>query len=91
MNGGDARLHVARAGHGLADTWRRSSRRLCVCPVLDDVANVLFHARRHPLVGLSVAFRWGTTSTADTTLSVLGTSSLFVYWIHVEMVYGLPS
>jgi hypothetical protein len=22
---------------------------------------------------------------------VLGASSLFVYWIHVEMVYGLPS
>jgi hypothetical protein len=43
------------------------------------------------LSGLSLAFRWGTTSAVARTLSVLGTSSLFVYWIHVEMVYGVPS
>jgi uncharacterized membrane protein len=43
------------------------------------------------LFALSIAFWLGTTSTTTRTLAVLGASSLFVYWIHVEMVYGLPS
>ena len=43
------------------------------------------------LAGISLAFRWGTTAAAARTLSVLGAASLFVYWIHVEMVYGAPS
>ena len=46
------------------------------------------------IVGLGVAYLWEQRPTAGrrwSPLQVLGRSSLFVYWIHVEMVYGLIS
>ena len=46
------------------------------------------------LTALGVAYVWGQRPTADrrwSPLQVLGRSSLFIYWIHVEMVYGIVS
>ena len=42
-------------------------------------------------VGLGVAYVCQSQSGVSRTLERLGAASLFVYWIHVEMVYGLPS
>jgi uncharacterized membrane protein len=46
------------------------------------------------LAALSLAYVWEQRATAgkhSSPLQLLGRSSLFVYWIHVEMVYGLMS
>jgi fucose 4-O-acetylase-like acetyltransferase len=46
------------------------------------------------MVTVAAGYLWERRPTAGTRwspLQLLGQHSLFVYWIHVEMVYGLPS
>ncbi len=46
------------------------------------------------MVAVAAGYLWERRPTAGTRwspLQLLGLHSLFVYWIHVEMVYGLPS
>jgi len=43
------------------------------------------------LAVLPLAWAWNARPTGASLLQEFGTSSLFVYWIHVEMVYGILS
>jgi uncharacterized membrane protein len=43
------------------------------------------------LLALPVAFAWAARWRGHSVLEEFGVSSLFVYWIHVEMVYGIVS
>jgi len=43
------------------------------------------------LLALPVAFAWAARWRGRSVLEEFGVSSLFVYWIHVEMVYGIVS
>jgi fucose 4-O-acetylase-like acetyltransferase len=43
------------------------------------------------LLALPVALALALRRRAHSVLEEFGVSSLFVYWIHVEMVYGIPS
>jgi uncharacterized membrane protein len=43
------------------------------------------------LMAMPVAFAWGARRRGASWLEEFGVSSLFVYWIHVEMVYGIVS
>jgi uncharacterized membrane protein len=43
------------------------------------------------LIALPVALVWALRRTGYSVLEEFGLSSLFVYWIHVEMVYGIVS
>jgi uncharacterized membrane protein len=43
------------------------------------------------LMALPVAFAWAARWRGHSVLEEFGVSSLFVYWIHVEMVYGIVS
>jgi uncharacterized membrane protein len=40
---------------------------------------------------LSFSFAWNTVARGWSPVQEMGIASLFVYWIHVEMVYGIPS
>jgi uncharacterized membrane protein len=40
---------------------------------------------------LSIAYEWLGVSTGRSRLAELGRSSLFVYWVHVELAYGVVS
>ena len=41
------------------------------------------------LLMLPIAYAWNTVFSGRSPLAEFGRSSLFVYWIHVEMVYGV--
>ena len=58
---------------------------------LDDSPELLLPARRRHDGGLAVAYAWDPVSGARrcSPMQQLGRTSLFIYWIHVEMVYGL--
>jgi uncharacterized membrane protein len=43
------------------------------------------------LIALPLAFAWAARRRGASLLEEFGVSSLFVYWIHVEMVYGIVS
>ena len=43
------------------------------------------------LVALPLAFAWAARRRGSSALEEFGVASLFVYWIHVEMVYGIVS
>ena len=43
------------------------------------------------LIALPAAFAWAARRRGHSPLEEFGVSSLFVYWIHVEMVYGIVS
>ena len=40
---------------------------------------------------VAAAYAWNARWSATTWLHRLGVASLFVYWIHVELVYGVPT
>ena len=42
-------------------------------------------------VAVGVAFAWQSKGGVSRIFQQLGAASFFVYWIHVEMVYGVPS
>ena len=93
----ERRLNLALAAIGLASHRRRICR--LVPPgdlprvvVLDDVADVLFPAPRR---SDPVVCPWRTRGTpcgpGRSALQEFGQASLFVYWIHVELAYGVLS
>ena len=43
------------------------------------------------LIALPIALAWALRRSGHSVLEEFGVSSLFVYWIHVEMVYGIVS
>jgi hypothetical protein len=43
------------------------------------------------LIAMPLACAWGARRRGPSWLEEFGVSSLFVYWIHVEMVYGIVS
>jgi uncharacterized membrane protein len=43
------------------------------------------------VAALPVAYAWNTVARGWSPVQEMGIASLFVYWIHVEMVYGIPS
>jgi uncharacterized membrane protein len=92
-----ANLALGAAGVALALVARWSS----FLPPLDPrsafwttSASFFFIRLGLMLAALPVAYLWGRRPGAGkrwSPLQLLGRSSLFVYWIHVEMVYGLVS
>ena len=59
--------------------------------VLDDLAGVFRTPGGHPAAVTGRSYLWDQRPTARRWSPILqfGRTSLFVYWIHVEMVYGL--
>ena len=43
------------------------------------------------IIAVAIAFGWNTVFRGSSPLQEFGIASLFVYWIHVEMVYGVLS
>jgi uncharacterized membrane protein len=95
----DRRVNLSCAGAGLLlalGAWRSS-----FLPPLDPrsqfwttSASFFFIRLGVMLASLGLAYLWEQRPTAShrwSPLQVLGRSSLFIYWIHVEMVYGIVS
>jgi fucose 4-O-acetylase-like acetyltransferase len=71
-------------------TWRRS----CRAPSRGRPSGAFFLLRAGVItVSIGLAYAWDIRPWARrwSPVQQLGRSSLFVYWIHVEMVYGLIS
>jgi uncharacterized membrane protein len=95
----DRRLNLAFLGGGLALAY--VAYRCSFLPPLDGRSRFwttsasFFFIRLGLMVGaVGLAYVWERRPTAGrrwSPLQVLGRHSLFIYWIHVEMVYGLIS
>lgn len=95
----DRRLNLAFAGVGLLIAV--VAYQASFLPPLDDrsrfwttSASFFFIRLGLMTAALGMAYLWERRPTAGkhwSPLQILGRSSLFIYWIHVEMVYGLVS
>lgn len=95
----EARVHAALAAGGLALAASAYAASYLPSPYAHAnfwTSSPCFFFLRLGLMMVAVAagYLWERRRTAGTRwspLQLLGQRSLFVYWIHVEMVYGLPS
>jgi uncharacterized membrane protein len=95
----DRRLNLSFLAGGLALSWL--AYRASFLPPLDPRSSFwttsasFFFVRLGLMIGaLGAAYAWEQRSSAGrrwSPLQVMGRSSLFIYWIHVELVYGLVS
>jgi uncharacterized membrane protein len=95
----DRRLNLAFGGGGLLLAFL--AYEASFLPALDPrsrfwttSASFFFIRLGLMIAALGLAYLWERRPTAGkrwSPLQVLGRSSLFIYWIHVEMVYGLVS
>jgi uncharacterized membrane protein len=97
--GADRRANLAFAAVGLVLAY--VAYRTSFLPPLDErsrfwttSASFFFLRLGLMVAAVGVAYLWEQRPTAGlrwSPLRLLGTSSLFIYWIHVELVYGLVS
>ena len=59
--------------------------------LLDQLTHVLPAAPGLLIAAIPIAYAWTAVARGRSPIQELGIASLFVYWIHVEMVYGVLS